>query len=376
MRGGTSKGIIVRRDDLPLDAVARDRVLLALLGSPDRRQIDGLGGADPLTSKVAIVAAPASASADIEYTFGQVSIVERKVDYAGYCGNVLAAVAQYAVTERYVQVPTGADMARVRVHVTNVGRTVIADVPLVDGAPAENGGYEIAGVPGSGAPIRLDFSDTVGSITGRLLPSGRAVDHIDVPGLGQVAFSVVDAGNPMIFIAASAFGLNGHEGPDDLDSQEKLIAMLEDIRVRVGASYGIAGPDGQPSENIPLVALVSPPATYTTYEGNTAIHAATMDFCSREFFRARLHKAYGVGETVCTAAAALMPETVVGQMVAPHAQGRGGVRFGHPSGVIEVETDCEWTAGSIEPNIRTIALYRTARLIMEGSASIPTNATL
>ena len=371
MRGGTSKAVVVRRDDLPFEASVRDRVLLALFGSPDRRQIDGLGGADPLTSKVAIVAAPSVGDADIDYTFGQVSITDKRIDYAGYCGNVLAAVAQYAVNHGFVKSPTGAPSGRVRVHVTNVGRMITADVPLENGAAAERGGYQIAGVPGSGAPIRIDFSGTIGSITGRLLPSGNAVDSIDVPRYGTLAISIVDAGNPMAFVAASAFGLRGTESADELDANHDLIATLEDIRTRVAARHGIVGPDSRPSDNIPLVALVSPPASYGSYEGRAQINAATMDFCSIEFFCGKVHKAYGVGETVCTAAAALLSETVVGQMVAKHARGRGGVRFGHPSGVIEVETDCDGDEATSETMIRTIALYRTARLIMEGFANIP-----
>jgi len=371
MRGGTSKALVVRSDDLPSDATARDRVLLALFGSPDRRQINGLGGADPLTSKVAIVASPSVGDADIDYTFGQVSITDSRIDYAGYCGNVLAAVAQFAVNEGYVKPSPSASTARVHVHVTNVGRIITADVPLENGVAGEHGGYEIAGVPGSGAPIRIDFSRAVGSITGRLLPSGNPVDSIDVPGHGSVTISVVDAGNPMVFVAASVFGLRGTESPEQLDPRQELIATLEDIRTRVASRHGIMGPDGKPSDNIPLLALVSPPATYRPYEGKAQVNAATMDFCSIEFFCTKVHKAYGVGETVCTAAAALVPETVVGQMVAKHARGRGGVRFGHPSGVIEVETDCAWDEGASEPRIYTIALYRTARLIMDGVANIP-----
>jgi 2-methylaconitate cis-trans-isomerase PrpF len=175
----------------------------------------------------------------------------------------------------------------------------------------------------------------------------------------------------MVFVAASAFGLRGTESAEQLDLRHDLIATLEDIRTRVASRHCIMGPDGKPSDNIPLLALVSPPVTYRPYEGKTQINAATMDFRSIEFFCAKVHKAYGVGETVCTAAAALVPESIVGQMVAKHARGRGGVRFGHPSGVIEVETDCARDEGALEPRIHTIALYRTARLIMEGMAHIP-----
>jgi 2-methylaconitate cis-trans-isomerase PrpF len=360
----------VLRDALPDERVLQDNILAGLFGSPDRRQINGLGGADPLTSKVAIVGRPTVPDADIDYTFGQVSIVEGKVDYAGYCGNVLAAVAQYAVDNGYVKPSLDATTALVRVHVTNVNRMLTANVPVAGGVAVERGGYEIAGVPGTGAPIRIDFSGTIGSITGKLLPTGRAIDKIEVPGRGAIEISVVDAGNPMIFAAASAFGLDGTETPDQLDPRLDLITMLESIRTRVAAQHGIMGPDGLSSDNIPLVALVGPPVTYISHEGGKPVNAATMDFRSVEFFCGKVHKAYGVGETVCTAAAALIPDTVVGRMVAKHARGRGGVRFGHPSGVIEAETDCVWGAGRIAPDIRTIAVYRTARLLMDGEAHV------
>jgi len=172
VRGGTSKGVLIHRDELPSDPKTRDETILAIFGSPDRRQIDGLGGSDVLTSKLAIVGAPTRDDADIDYTFGQVGIETPYVDYGGYCGNILSAVASYAVDEKFVSVDRTS--AKVRVHVTNTGRIVVAEVPVANGRAAEEGAARIFGVPGSGAPIVLNFADTVGSITGAPAPPKRA----------------------------------------------------------------------------------------------------------------------------------------------------------------------------------------------------------
>ncbi|MSO93343.1 MAG: 3-methylitaconate isomerase [Rhodospirillales bacterium] len=365
MRGGTSKGILLRRDTLPDDADERDRVILRVFGSPDRRQIDGLGGADPLTSKVAIVGPPTKAGADIDYLFGQVGIANDKVDYAGYCGNVLSAVAAYAVNEKYVR--TNAKLARVTVHVVNAGRLVIAEVPVADGRAAEEGTCVIAGVPGSGAAIRLDFADTAGSSTGKLLPTGQAIDVLDVPGVGPVRVSIVDMANPMAFVEARALQLNPTDGPDELDSRKDVMAKIEEIRQAVARKAGIMGPDGGLSDNIPLVSLIGPAAEYTSYVSRERVPAATMDFTAREIFLSIVHKAYGVAETICTAAAAVAQGTIVQLMAGDGPRTRGRVRFGHPSGVIEVEIAADGEGASVKKAIVT----RTARLIMDGHVHVP-----
>lgn len=365
MRGGTSKGILLRRDTLPEDADERDRVILRVFGSPDRRQIDGLGGADPLTSKVAIVGPPTKAGADIDYLFGQVSIASAMVDYAGYCGNVLSAVAAYAVNEKYVK--THARLARVAVHVVNAGRLVVAEVPVQDGRAAEEGDCAIAGVPGSGAAIRLDFADTVGSSTGKLLPTGNPIDMIDVPGVGPVRCSIVDMANPMVFAAARTFGLNPTDGPDELDPRKDVMAKIEALRVAVARKANILGPKGDVADNIPLVGLIGPAADYAHFSTRETVPAASMDFTSREIWLSACHKAYGVAETVPTAAAAVIPGTVVQLMAGDAPRKKGRVRFGHPSGVIETEV----AASDDGAGVRKAIVTRTARLIMDGNVHVP-----
>jgi methylitaconate Delta-isomerase len=362
MRGGTSKGIFLRATDLPPPGPERDQTLLRIFGSPDRRQIDGLGGADPLTSKVAILGTPSRSDADIDYTFGQIGIETGYVDYGGYCGNILAGVAAYAVDEGFVK--TNADNVEVRVNVTNTDRIVYARVPARNGRFHPEGGLTIAGVPGSGAPILLNFAKTAGSISGRVLPSGRPVETIDVEGMGKLEISLVDVGNPMIFARLSDFGIAPTLGPDQLDPRRDLIGRIELIRRQVAHQFKITMADGSVSENIPLVALVGSPQDYVAYGSKTTVSASQVDFISREFFAGRLHKAYGIGETVCAVAAALTEGTLVHQATRVPRISARRVSFGHPSGALSVEVDAD--TSEFEPVFKAIVVPRTARRILDG----------
>jgi 2-methylaconitate cis-trans-isomerase PrpF len=362
VRGGTSKGVLIHRDELPSDQKRRDRVILAIFGSPDRRQIDGLGGSDVLTSKLALVGGPTRSDADIDYTFGQVGIEAPYVDYGGYCGNILAAVATYAVDERFV--PVDRASARVRVHVTNTGRIVVAEVPVANGRAMEEGVARISGVPGTGAPIVLDFADTIGSVTGSVFPSGRPRDRVSVPSIGEIEVSIVDAGNPMIFASLECFGVSVDESADALDARPDLIPALEGMRVRLARQFNIRMPDGSVSEHIPLVALVGPSQDYRSYGSNESIAKDACDLVSREFFCGRVHKAYGVGETVCASFAALLPGTIVNEAAGSPSERSRRIRIGHPSGVIDSEVTLKQVAGTAAAD--GIKIVRTARRIMDG----------
>lgn len=364
MRGGTSKGIVLRAEDLPDDPRRRDAVILRIFGSPDRRQIDGLGGADPLTSKLAIIGAATRDDADVDYTFGQVLIEEAAVDYAGYCGNIATAVAAYAVDEGFVA--ADGPSVRVRIHCTNTGRLIVAEVPVADGRAREAGDVAIAGVPGTGAPIKLDFSDTGGSACGRVMPLGPA---LELPGFGNVRLSIVDVGNPMVFVDRASFGVAATDGPDDIDGRRDLLSRLEAIRVAAGREIGLAGPDGEVSDNIPLVALVGEPADYESYATREPVSADDMDVWAREIFLNRTHKTYGVSEIVCTAVAAVLPGTVVHERTRAGVAGRSRVRLGHPSGVVDAEVEIDTSGG--DPRLRRIAVVRTARRILDGHVYIP-----
>lgn len=366
VRGGTSKGVLIHRDELPSEPKRRDEVILAIFGSPDRRQIDGLGGSDVLTSKLAIVGPPTRKGADIDYTFGQVGIEAPYVDYGGYCGNILSAVASYAVDEGFVSVDKSS--AKVRVHVTNTGKIVVADVPVANGRAAEEGTARISGVPGTGAPIVLNFADTVGSVTGKVFPTGRPRDRVSVSSIGEIDVSIVDAGNPMIFAHLESFRVSVDESADALDARADLIPTMEEMRIRVARQFDITLPDGSVSEHIPIVALVGPPQDYRSYESNELIAKDSYDLVSREFFCGRVHKAYGVGETVCTSFAALLSGTIVNAAAGSPNQQSRHIRIGHPSGVIDSEVSLKYVGESVRAD--AILVVRTARRIMDGVVHI------
>lgn len=364
MRGGTSKGIFLRSDRLPQDPTTRDAVILRIFGSPDRRQIDGLAGADPLTSKLALIGPPSRPDADIDYTFADVLIDKPVVDYSGYCGNITAAVAAYAVDEGFAR--ANEPRTIVRIHNTNTGRVIKAEVQVKNGHVIEQGEASIAGVPGTAAPIYLDFADTAGSFTGKLLPAGLSVDLSTLAGLRA---SILDVGNPMVFLQASSFDVRTTDGPDELDRRVELLGALGEIRVEAARHLGLVREGRPTSESVPAVALVSAPADYRHYASGQRVVAESMDLWSRELFIGSIHKAYGVSETVCTSVAALIPGTVVHEVTRPGAAERGRVRIGHPSGVIEAEVALELTSSG--PVLRKVSILRTARRILDGEVYVP-----
>jgi hypothetical protein len=261
MRGGTSKAVFLREDDLPAPGEARDRMILKVFGSPDKRQIDGLGGADPLTSKLAIIGAPRMAGIDVTYTFGQVEIDRPHVDYHSLCGNISAAVGHYAVEAGLVE-PVE-PVTRVTAWTTNLKRRLTIEVPVRNGRPVRTGSYRVPGVPGTGARILLDFADTAGGATGSLLPTGNPLDALEVPGIGRIEVSLVDIGNAHVFIRARDVGLLGTESPAEIDGDRDLLARLERIRaagaVRMGMASSIEAAVRE-TPATPILGIVSPPA--------------------------------------------------------------------------------------------------------------------
>lgn len=362
LRGGTSKGIFLMENDLATDPQKRDQEILSIFGSPDVRQINGLGGADPLTSKLALIAPSLRPDADIDYTFGQVSITSALVDYSGNCGNISAGVGPFAVDEGLVRAVE--PFTTVRIHNTNTGKILVAEVPVKNGKAQVAGDYSIAGVPGSGAKIMLDFAGTAGSVTNKVLPTGKAIDVLDIGGFGQLEASIVDVANPMVFVRAKNLGLTGIETPAEINSNKKMLGILEQIRGQAATIIGMAKDEAdalQHSPAFPMVAFVSEPQEYADFTTGKKISADQVDLVSRLMFMQVMHKTYAGTGTTCTGAAAKIPGTIVHEVCRAESS---EVRIGHPAGVIEIEVDVE--ENGVDPQIKRAAFGRTARRIMDG----------
>ncbi|MDR1132122.1 MAG: 3-methylitaconate isomerase [Oscillospiraceae bacterium] len=367
VRGGTSKGIFFKRHELPAEQKKRDKVLLAAFGSPDLRQIDGLGGADVLTSKLAVVERARSADADVDYTFGQVSFEKAFIDYNGNCGNISSAVGPYAIDEGLV--PAIEPVTTVRIRQTNSNTILIAEVPVKNGKAQVEGDFEIDGVPGTGAKITMDWAGTVGGRTGRLLPTGRAKDIIRAEGRAYPV-SLADAGNPVVFIAAAALGLKGTETPAEIEADAELMRTVEDIRGRAAVIFGLVdSPEKAILESpyAPFFAILSAPAAYTALDG-TRVSAENVHIVSRLIFMQRAHKAYPITGTVCTGAAARVPGSVVWDLISEEARRNGTLLIGHPSGIVPVEAYGRQDGSQTQ--ITRLGVYRTARRIMDGQVYI------
>jgi 2-methylaconitate cis-trans-isomerase PrpF len=358
MRGGTSKGVFFDEADLPADPQSRERLILSIMGSPDPRQIDGLGGADPLTSKVCIIGPGAAFGADCTYTFGQVGIDEPYVALAGNCGNLSAAVGVYAIEQGLA--PAVEPETAVRIYNTNARQILIARVPVRAGRPVVTGDYIIAGVPGSGAEIRMDYSRTSGATTGSVLPTGNPCDRIHVPEFGRdVEVSIVDVAKATCFFHAREVGLSGTEGPDAFTAE--ILARFWAIRNAAARAVGLA-----PESRLPTPVAVAEPAPYQNYMTKETVSAEAVSFLARRVIGPppRLHKAFASTGAVCTAVASRLKGTIVHAVAAAPVE--DVIRIGHPSGVFPVKIVLD-ASGSL-----TEASYsRTARRIMEGTVLVP-----
>jgi len=375
MRGGTSKAVFLKEGDLPSDEAERTQTILAVFGSPDRRQIDGLGGADPLTSKLAIIGPPRpgdprALGTHLTYTFGQVEITHPEIDWLSLCGNISSAVGAYGVYEGYVtpQEP----VTEVRVFNTNLNRVLTIEVPVEKGRPLEAGTYAVPGVPGTGARILVDFADTAGGATGALLPTGNVVDRLDVEGAGVFDVSLVDIGNAHVFVRARDLGLNGTETPSELDADKALRDRLEKIRGAAAVRMGMikdAARSREQSPATPILGIVSPPASYRNEINGEDVNGDEVDLVSRLMFMQQTHKTYAGTSTVCTGVAARLPGSLVHEVSRLQTRDASTVRIGHPAGVIETETRLDRVPGGW--TVQRATLGRTARRIMEGYVFVP-----
>ncbi|MBI3454975.1 MAG: PrpF family protein [Candidatus Rokubacteria bacterium] len=356
MRGGTSRALFFHEADLPPAGGPRDRILLAALGSPDPygRQLDGLGAGISSLSKACIIGPATHPHADVDYTFAQVHVREPTVDYTGNCGNSAAAVGPFAIDERLVPAVEGETL--VRIHNTNTKKVIVAHVPVSAGEAAVAGDFELPGVPGRGARIRLDFLDPGGAATGRLLPTGHARDLVE-----GLPASLVDATNPVVFVRAADLGLRGTESPHALDADRGLAARLEALRVAAGAMMGIPG-----SAATPKVALVAPPAAFTALDG-TPYGRERVDLVARVISMGNCHRAFALTAAMCLAVAAQTEGTVVRECAVVHPG--ADLKLGHPSGVLPIDAAVAVEGG--EPRAERVTVYRTARRLMEGFVRVP-----
>ncbi|CAN7447297.1 putative methylaconitate Delta-isomerase PrpF [Phenylobacterium sp. LjRoot225] len=364
MRGGTSKAVMFRAEDLPADRSAWDAIFLQLMGSPDPngRQLDGMGGGVSSLSKVCVVGPPSRPDADVDYTFAQVSVREAHVDYSGNCGNMSSAIGPFAVEERIVPAPETGD-AVVRIHNTNTGKIIVARFPVLEGALAADGDLEIDGVAGQAAPIRLEFLDPGGAKTGRLLPTGQACDELDVPGLGRIAATLVDAANPCVFVAAEDLGKTGVELPDELEGDATFLERMEAIRRAASVRMGITADleAAARTASVPMVAMVSAPQTAPTLSGRT-LSPNDADICVRMLSMRQPHKATPITGAICLAIAARIPGSIPQRL---RRAADGPTRIGHPSGTTLV--DAAVTGEGDDLRALHGAVYRTARRLFEGA---------
>jgi 2-methylaconitate isomerase len=383
MRGGTSKGVFFRLEDLPPEAQvpgpARDAVLLRVIGSPDPygKQIDGMGNGSSSTSKAVILSKSSRPDHDVDYLFGQVSIDKPFVDWSGNCGNLSAAVAPFAIRHGFVDAkhlpPHSQEInkATVRIWQVNIGKTIIAHVPMVNGQVQETGDFELDGVTFPAAEIEIEFLDPAADEEGgggAMFPTGNVIDTLEVPGVGSLQATMINAGIPTIFVDAKAIGFNGTELQDQINNDSKALAMLETIRAHGALRMGLIQKleDAAVRQHTPKVAFVAPSKEYVASSGK-AISAADIDLLVRAVSMGKLHHAMMGTASVAIGTAAAIPGTLVN--IAAGGIDRQAVRFGHPSGTLRVGAQASQVNGDWV--VRKAIMSRSARVIMEGSVCIP-----
>jgi len=382
MRGGTSKGVFFRLTDLPVAAqspgAARDRLLMRVIGSPDPygKQIDGMGGATSSTSKTVILSKSSRPDHDIDYLFGQVSIDAAFVDWSGNCGNLSAAVGPFSIANGLVdpaRVPRNG-VAVVRIWQVNIGKTIVAHVPITDGQVQETGDFELDGVTFPAAEVQLEFMDPAAEeegAGGAMFPTGNLVDDLVVPGVGTLKATMINAGIPTIFINADALGLSGTELQDHINGNANMLAMFETIRshgaIRMGLIRELS--EAARRQHTPKVAFVAPPKHYTASSGK-AVDAQSIDLLVRALSMGKLHHAMMGTAAVAIGTAAAIPGTLVN--LAAGGGPRQSVRFGHPSGTLRVGAEASRENG--EWVVKKAIMSRSARVLMEGFVRVPADA--
>ncbi|CDG82674.1 2-methylaconitate cis-trans isomerase PrpF [Janthinobacterium agaricidamnosum] len=379
MRGGTSKGVFFRLQDLPEAAQVagpvRDALLLRVIGSPDPygKQIDGMGGATSSTSKTVILSRSDRPEHDVDYLFGQVAIDTAFVDWSGNCGNLSAAVGSFAISGGLLdpaRIPHDG-MAVVRIWQANIGKTIIAHVPMVDGAVQESGDFELDGVTFAAAEVKLEFIDPAAEeegAGGAMFPTGNVVDQLDVPGIGTLSVTMINAGIPTIFVDAAAIGYTGTELQGAVNGDDKALAMFETIRAHGALRMGLIKhlDEAAKRQHTPKVAYVARPASYMASSGKP-VEAGQIDLLVRAMSMGKLHHAMMGTAAVAIGTAAAIPGTLVN--LAAGGGARNAVRFGHPSGTLLVGAEAVQAAG--QWRVAKAIMSRSARVLMEGWVRVP-----
>ena len=373
MRGGTSKGVFFMAKDLPSDPVARDRILLRVIGSPDPygKHIDGMGAATSSTSKAVLISKSAQPGCDVDYLFGGMAVDKPAIDWSGNCGNLTAAVGPFAISTGLVDAPSDG-WATVRIWQANINKKIIAHVQMRNGEVVEEGDFELDGVTFPAAEIKLEFidpgADEGDGEGGSMLPTGHVVDWLDVPGVGRYEVTLINAGLPTIFVAAESLGFKGTELQPDINSHPEILARIEKIRNYGAVAMGLASTpeDAAKTAHTPKVSFVAPSQTYTASDGRV-VKADDIDLLARVFSMGPLHHAMTGTGAVAIAAAVAIPGTIPNLLARKQPDGR--VRFGHPSGTLSVgaeakEVDGEWV-------VSKAMMSRSARRLMEGWVRVP-----
>ena len=380
MRGGTSKGVFFRLQDLPVAAqvagAARDALLLRVIGSPDpyAKHTDGMGGATSSTSKCVIISPSTQPGHDVDYLYGQVSIDSAFVDWSGNCGNLSTAVGPFAITAGFIdasRLPSDG-VFPVRVWQANIGKTIVVHVPITDGQVQETGDFELDGVTFPAAEIVLEFIDPAdegeGEAGGAIFPTGNRVDTLDVPGVGKLQVTMINAGIPTIFVNAKDIGYTGAELQGDINGDAKALAMFEAIRAHGAVRMCLIRDVGDAAtrQHTPKVVFVAAPADYTSSSGRQ-VAAADLDLLARALSMGKLHHAMMGTAAVAIATAAAIPGTLVN--LAAGGGERGAVRFGHPSGTLRVGAEAVQVDGRWQ--VRKAVMSRSARVLMDGFVRVP-----
>jgi probable AcnD-accessory protein PrpF len=386
MRGGTSKGVFFRLQDLPdaaqVAGAARDKLLLRVIGSPDpyAKQIDGMGGATSSTSKAVIVAPGTRPGHDVDYLFGQVAIDKPFVDWSGNCGNLSAAVGPYAIANGFIDPARIPDdgIVTVRIWQANINKTIVAHVPVTNGQVQETGDFELDGVTFPAAEVQLEFMDPAaeagensGDGGGAMFPTGHLVDDLEVPGVGTLKATMINAGIPTIFVNAADIGYTGTELQDAVNGDPKALAMFETIRAHGAMRMGLIKhvEEAALRQHTPKVAFVAPPAGYTASSGRR-VEAGDVDLLVRALSMGKLHHAMMGTAAVAIGTAAAIPGTLVS--LAAGGRAHEAVRFGHPSGTLRVGAEARQEGGNWV--VTKAVMSRSSRVLMEGWVRVPGDA--